>query len=60
MKGSLSGLGDGMKTLLKNGQVVNVFTGEVERVNVLMEDGTIIGVGDYYSDADADVCEEVS
>lgn len=60
MKGSLSGLGDGMKTLLKNGQVVNVFTGEVERVNVLMEDGIIIGVGDYYSDADADVCEDVS
>ena len=35
-----------MKTLLKNGTVVNVFTGELQQENVLMEDDTIIGVGD--------------
>ena len=48
-----------MKTLLKNGQVINVFTDEIERVNVLIEDDKIIGVG-AYSDADADVVEDVS
>ena len=36
-----------MKTLLKNGMVVNVFTGEMEKADVLLEDEKIIGVGDY-------------
>ncbi|MBR2617456.1 MAG: adenine deaminase [Clostridia bacterium] len=36
-----------MKTLLKNGNVVNVFTEEVVRADVLIEDEKIIGVGDY-------------
>ena len=46
-----------MKTLLKNGSVVNVFTGAVERTNVLLEDEKIVGVGDYDT---ADVVEDVS
>lgn len=48
-----------MKTLLKNGTVINVFTGETEKSNVLIENDKIIGVGDY-SDADADCVEDVS
>ncbi len=48
-----------MKTLLKNGLVVNVFTDELEKANVLIEDGKIIGVGDY-TDVDADIIEDVS
>ncbi len=46
-----------MKTLLKGGKVVNVFTGEIENADVLMEDGKIVGVGDY---SDADVIEDVT
>ena len=48
-----------MKTLLKNGFVVNVFTDEVERADVLMENDTIIGVGTYENE-DADVTEDVT
>lgn len=47
------------KTLLKNGSVINVFTGEIEKANVLMGDGRILGVGDY-EDCEADVVEDVS
>lgn len=36
-----------MRTLLKNAAVINVFTGEKEKADVLMENGLIIGVGDY-------------
>lgn len=36
-----------MKTLLKNGYVINVFTDEIIRQDVLLEDGVITGVGDY-------------
>ncbi|MGM9566641.1 MAG: adenine deaminase [Clostridia bacterium] len=36
-----------MKTLLKNGMVVNVFTGEIEKADILLADEKIIGVGDY-------------
>ncbi len=44
-----------MRTLLKNGTVVNVFTGEIEKAQVLLENERIIGVGDYCSqDADAE------
>lgn len=41
-----------MTTLLKNGTLINVFTGCLEKTNVLIEDGKITGVGDYYTDAD--------
>ena len=48
-----------MKTLLKNGSVINVFTGEIEKANVLIGDGRILGVG-AYEDREADVIEDVS
>ncbi len=40
-----------MKLLIKNGKVVNVFTGEIIPADVLIEDGIIIGVGDYSNEA---------
>lgn len=43
-----------MKTLLKNGSVVNVFTDEVIKADVLIDGEKIAGIGDY-SDSDADV-----
>ena len=48
-----------MKTLFKNGTVVNVFTGELEKADVLMQDDRIIGV-DAYDDADADIVEDIT
>ncbi len=48
-----------MKRLLKNGTVVNVFTDELERKDVLIENGKIIGVGDY-SESDADTVEDLN
>lgn len=48
-----------MRLLLKNGTVVNVFTGELEKNNILIEDKKIIGVGDYF-DEEADVVEDIS
>ena len=48
-----------MKTLLSGATIVNVFTGELEKANLLIEDEKIIGVGDYTA-ADADVTEDVS
>ena len=39
-----------MKRLLKNGTVVNVFTGELIKTNVLFENGIILGVDDYGND----------
>lgn len=48
-----------MKTLLKGGTVVNVFTDELQKANVLIEDEKIIGVGDY-SDTDADCVHDIS
>jgi adenine deaminase len=42
-----------MKTILKNASVVNVFTEEVAKSDVLINDGMIAGVGDY-SDYPAD------
>ena len=39
-----------MKTLLAGGTVVNVFTGELERANVLLDGPIIAGVGDYTAD----------
>lgn len=46
-----------MTTLFKNGFVVNVFTGEVEKTNVLVRDSLIVGIGDY---TEADVVEDVT
>lgn len=48
-----------MRILLKNGTVINVFTGETEQIQVLIEDDKIIGVGDY-ADEDADRVHNVS
>lgn len=48
-----------MKTLIKNGKVINVFTGEIEKINILIENDTIIGLGDY-SDEDADMIHDVN
>ena len=33
--------------LFKNGRVVNVFSGEIHKTNVAVEDGRVIGFGDY-------------
>ena len=43
-----------MRTLIKNGTIVNVFSNSLEKENVLIEDDKIIGVG-AYDDADAEV-----
>lgn len=47
-----------MKKLLKNGTVVNVFTGELQRADVLIEDDAIIGVG-VYGEESADEVERL-
>lgn len=47
-----------MKKLLKNATVVNVFTAELEKTNVLIENEKIIGVGDY-TDSEADIVENL-
>ena len=48
-----------MKTLLYGGTVVNVFTGELEKKNVLIDNERIVGVGDYTKE-DADTLEDVT
>ncbi len=48
-----------MKKILYGGTVVNVFTGELLRADVLIENEKIIGVGDYSVEY-ADVKEDVS
>jgi len=48
-----------MKKLLCGGTVINVFTDEMEKANVLIEDEKIIGVGQYTPD-DADIVEDVT
>jgi len=48
-----------MKILLKRGKVINVFTGEIEESDVLIENNVIIGVGEYNED-DADIIKDVS
>lgn len=47
-----------MKTLLKNGNVINVFTGEIQKSSVLLDGTRIVGVGDYLNE-DADHVEDV-
>lgn len=48
-----------MRILLKNGTVINVFTGEMERVNILLEEDKIVGVGDY-TDEESDRIHNVA
>lgn len=48
-----------MKTLLKNGNVVNVFTDQIEKKDVLIEGGRIIGVDDYQDEATLASVDEV-
>ena len=48
-----------MRILLKNGFVINVFTGEIEKENVLIGEEKILGVG-AYEDSEADVVYDVS
>lgn len=48
-----------MRTLLKNGTVLNVFTDSYQKTDVLIEDDKIIGVGNY-NEADADVTVDMS
>ena len=48
-----------MKLLLKNAQIVNVFTDKLEASNILIDDEKIIGVGEY-NDTDADMVRDLS
>ena len=48
-----------MKLLLKNAQIVNVFTDRLETANVLIDGEKIIGVGEY-NDTDADIVRDLS
>ncbi len=43
-----------MKILIKNGKLINVFTGEIEQTNILLDGSRIIGVG-AYNGQDADM-----
>lgn len=49
-----------MRRLIKNGTIVNVFTGTLENENILIEDDKIIGVGKYYNDTDAEIIDDAS
>lgn len=49
-----------MRILLKNGTVINVFTGAAEEQHVLIGDDKIIGVGGYYTEQDADEVRDVA
>ena len=48
-----------MRTLLKNGTVLNVFTDSYQKANVLIENEKIIGVGNY-GEADADITVDLN
>ena len=48
-----------MKLLLKNAQIVNVFTDRLETANVLIDSEKIIGVGEY-NETDADIVRDLS
>lgn len=47
-----------MKTLLKNANIIDVFTGECRRDHVLLEDDRIAGVGSY-PDGEADIVRDL-
>jgi adenine deaminase len=42
--------------LFKNAQVVNVFSGEIHTANVAVDDGRVIGLGDYEANEVVDLC----
>lgn len=48
-----------MKKLIKNAKVLNGFLRKIQDSNILIEDDIIAGVGDYYTDEDADVVIDV-
>lgn len=48
-----------MKTLLKNGTVVNVFTDSLEQADVLLDGDKIIGL-DHYDASDADIVMDMT
>jgi adenine deaminase len=51
--------GDGMVDLvIKNGRVVNVFSGEIEKKDVAIYGGTIVGFGDYKARKTIDVNDD--
>ena len=58
MRGRAPQGGREMKTLLKNGIVIDVFTGEKRPADVLIDGGRIAGVGRYAAD-DADTVRDV-
>ena len=41
--------------LIKNGKVVNVFSGEIEKKDVAIFDGLIVGFGDYQAKKSIDL-----
>lgn len=42
--------------VLKNANVVNVFTNEIIEADVAIRDGIIVGIGDYKGDTEIDLC----
>ena len=48
-----------MKKLLKNATIVNVFTDELQRADILIDGDKIVGVGDY-ADEEAAVVEDLA
>ena len=44
--------------VLKNGNILNVFTGEIETADVAVKDGTIIGIGTYNGKEQIDVSDK--
>ena len=44
--------------VLKNGNILNVFTGEIETADVAIKDGTIIGIGTYNGKEQIDVSDK--
>ena len=41
--------------VFKNGRVINVFSGEVERIDLAVADGVIVGLGDYHGVQELDL-----
>ena len=41
--------------VLKNGSYVNVFTGEVEKGDIAIADGKIVGIGTYSGEKEIDI-----
>ncbi|MFW6285290.1 MAG: adenine deaminase [Bacillota bacterium] len=43
------------ETVFKNARLVNVFTGAIERCDIAVQDGMILGVGDYHGKKEHDL-----